>query len=140
MEYFIIAVIAFIAGYKISEIIHVISFKKILEDLNVNKGDLVNLHQRLLRDHGLEEESPRNSAAAGSDGKTVIDIKVEQHEGQLYAYTVNQNQFIAQGQTSDELLGRILDKYPTNVRVICDVANGGELINDAAQRLAAKRN
>lgn len=136
MEYFIIAIIAFIVGWKISEIIHVISFKNILEDLKVNKDDLVKLQQRMIREHGLD---PDKHAAAVSDGKTVIDIKVEEHQGQLFAYTVNQNQFIAQGQTSDELLERILDKYPTNVRVICDVAHGGELINEAAKRLSAKK-
>jgi hypothetical protein len=139
MEYFIIAVLAFIIGYKVSEIFHVISFKKILEDLGVDGQQLKKLHNRLAEEHGLAPY-PENSAAAANSGKTVIEIKIEQVQGQLFAYDLIKESFIAQGRDGDELLQRILDKYPTNVRVICDVANGGKLINDAAERLASKNN
>ena len=138
MEYFIITVVAFALGWKISEIFHVISFKKILEDLNVNGEDLKKLHNKIARDQGLAELYPSKNAAAESDGKTVVDIKVEQLQGQLYAYEVDRDTFIAQGQTSDELLERILDRYPANHRIICDRSNGGDLITDAVERLAER--
>jgi len=139
MEYFIIAVLAFMIGYKVSEIIHVISFKKVLEDLGVSGQQLKKLHDRLAEEHGLAPYL-ENNAAAANDGKTVIEIKIEQVQGQLFAYDLVKESFIAQGRDGDELLERILDKYPTNVRVICDRSNGGELITDAAERLAAKNN
>ena len=138
MEYFIITVVAFALGWKISEIFHVISFKKILEDLNVNGEDLKKLHNKIARDQGLAELYPSKNAAAESDGKTVVDIKVEELQGQLYAYEVDRDTFIAQGQTSDELLERILDRYPANHRIICDRSNGGDLITDAVERLAER--
>jgi hypothetical protein len=136
IDYFIIAVIAFLIGYKASEIIHVISFKKILEDLNVNGNDLKRLKRQLEQEHGLED--PSESAAATDDEKIILDIKIEEVQGQLFAYELHQDTFIAQGRDGDELLQRLLDRYPTNVRVICDRAHGGELINAAVQKLSQK--
>jgi len=128
MEYFIIAVIAFLVGYKASELIHVISFKKILEDLNINSSDLNRLKQQ------LEKENPLESAAAANDDKVVIDIKIEQLQGQLFAYDLHESTFIAQGRDSDELLERLLNRLPANTRICCDRSNGGELIEDSVKR------
>jgi hypothetical protein len=136
IDYFIIAVLAFLIGYKASEIIHVISFKKILEDLNVNGNDLKRLKRQLEQEHGLED--PSEPAAAADDGKIILDIKIEEVQGQLFAYELHQDTFIAQGRDGEELLQRLLDRYPTNVRVICDRAHGGELINEAVQKLSQK--
>ena len=132
MEYLIVAVIAFIVGYKASEVIHVISFKKILEDLGINERDLEKLKGKIQQD--VEHESP----AAIVANKVVKDIKVEQVEGQLFAYDLHENTFIAQGQNSDELIDRLLTRLPTNTRICCDRSNGGDLITDAVERLAQR--
>jgi hypothetical protein len=138
MEYFIVTVIAFMIGWKISELFHVISFKNILKDLGVSEQELRRLHTKMALEHGVED-LPDSHAAAAREGKTVVEIKIEQLQGQLFAYDLTQDTFIAQGRDGDELLQRILDKYPTNVRVICDVAHGGEHLNDAVARLSEKQ-
>jgi hypothetical protein len=130
MEYFIIAAFAFFIGWKGSQLFHVISFKKILEDLNVKESDLRRLHNKLAEDLGEAESQPEPQ-----ETKTVIDIKVEQHQGMLFAYEVKHDTFVAQGQNGDELLSRILDKYPVNVRVVCDRSNGGDYIEDAVKKM-----
>lgn len=137
LEYLIIAVIAFLIGYKVSEIMHVLSFKNILKDLGVSEQELRRLHTKLAQDHGVED-LPDSDAAAAREGKTVVEIKIEQLQGQLFAYELTKDTFIAQGRDGDELLQRILDKYPTNVRVICDRAHGGEHLNSAVQKLNEK--
>jgi hypothetical protein len=130
METLILVICAFIVGWKASEFIHVISFKKILEDLKVSEKDLRKLHSQLAEQLGDSEDAEK----AQPDAKTIVDIKVEQHQGQLYAFEVDKDTFIAQGQNGDELLNRILEKYPVNYRVICDRTNGGDLIADAVER------
>ncbi len=130
MDYFILAFIAFVVGFKISELIHVTSFKKILEDLNVTSDQL----RGILTKNGVDtKDLPQETST-----KTQIEIKVETVQGQLFAYDLHKDTFIAQGRDGDELLERILAKFPTNVRVICDVDHGGALISEAAQRLAQK--
>lgn len=131
MDYFIIAFLAFVVGFKISELIHVTSFKKILDDLNVSPDQL----KSLLQKNGVDIVDDETQA---QPTKTQIEIKVETVQGQLFAYDLHKDTFIAQGRDGDELIERILAKFPTNVRVICDVAHGGELINDAVQRMAQK--
>ncbi len=132
METFILVVLGFVLGYKISEIVHVYSFKKILEDLNVGEGDLRKLHSKLAKEVGEDVEDTADQS------KTVIEIKVEEHQGILFAYELEHDTFVAQGKDSDELLDRILNKYPVNVRVVCDRSNGGELIEAAVQKLVNK--
>lgn len=128
MEYLIVAALAFFVGWKISEILHVVSFKKILEDLGVNEDRLKKLAEKINKDEDQVE-------AKDQPEKTVINIKVEEVEGMLMAFELDQQQFIAQGKTSDELLERIMDRYPTNVRVVCDVNDGGNLITEAVNNL-----
>jgi hypothetical protein len=132
METFILIVLGFVLGFKVSEAYHVFSFKKILEDLNVSEKDLRRLHSKMAKDLDEDAESP-------ADTKTIIEIKVEQHQGLLFAYEAEHDTFIAQGQDGDELLSRILDKYPVNVRVVCDRSNGGELIEEAVQKLVSQK-
>jgi hypothetical protein len=128
METFILVALGFVVGWKLSEIFHVISFKKILEDLDVKEADLRKLHSKLADE--AEDEKPA--------GKIIIEIKVESLHGQLFAYELERDTFVAQGRDGDELLSRIMDKYPANVRVVCDRSNGGELITDAVERLAER--
>ncbi len=130
MDFFIIAFLAFVVGFKISELIHVSSFKKILEDLNITPEQL----KGILKKNGVEVVEDTQAQPT----KTQIEIKVETVQGQLFAYDLHKDTFIAQGRDGDELLERILAKYPTNVRVVCDVDHGGALITEAAKKLAQK--
>ena len=124
MEYFIVAAIAFFFGWKTSEFFHVVSFKKILEDLGVESRDLARLQEQLAR-----EDTPEQV-------RTIVVIRVEQHQGCLYAYERDQDRFIAQAQDGDQLLDRILAHYPANHRIVCAERDGGELISAAVKRLA----
>ena len=128
MEYLIVAAIAFFVGWKISEILHVFSFKRILEDLGVNEDRLKKLAEKINQGDSKDQDQD-------TSGKTVINIKVEEVEGVLMAFERDHQQFIAQGKTSDELLQRIMDRYPANVRVVCDVNDGGNLITEAVDNL-----
>jgi hypothetical protein len=129
MELIIIAAVAFYFGFKIAEIVHVSSFKKILNDLKISEQQLRDLVQK----NGLDlDEAPEESDAAK------VEIKIEQHLDQLYVYELGSDRFVAQGKTSDEIMQRIVDSYPKGTRVICTTENGGLILSAAAERLKAQ--
>jgi hypothetical protein len=129
MELIIIAAVAFYFGFKIAEIVHVSSFKKILNDLKISEQQLRDLVQK----NGLDlDEAPEESDAAK------VEIKIEQHLDQLYVYELGSDRFVAQGKTSDEIMQRIVDNYPKGTRVICTTENGGLILSAAAERLKAQ--
>jgi len=129
MELIIIAVVAFYFGFKIAEIVHVSSFKKILNDLKISERQL----RDLVKNNGLDfDEAPEESRAAR------VEIKIEQHQDQLYVYELDSDRFVAQGKTSDEIMQRIIETYPKGTRVICTTENGGLILSDAAERLKAE--
>jgi hypothetical protein len=129
MELIIIAVVAFYFGFKIAEIVHVSSFKKILNDLKISERQL----RDLVKNNGLDfDEAPEESHAAR------VEIKIEQHLDQLYVYELDSDRFVAQGKTSDEIMQRIIDSYPKGTRVICTTENGGLILSAAAERLKAE--
>jgi len=129
MELIIIAVVAFYFGFKISEIVHVSSFKKILNDLKISERQL----RDLVKNNGLDfDEAPEESRAAR------VEIKIEQHLDQLYVYELGSDRFVAQGKTSDEIMQRIIDSYPKGTRVICTTENGGLILSSAAERFKAE--
>ena len=129
MELIIIAVVAFYFGFKIAEMVHVASFKKILNDLKISEQQLRDLVQK----NGLDlDEAPEDSDAAK------VEIKIEQHLDQLYVYELGSDRFVAQGKTSDEIMQRIVDNYPKGTRVICTTENGGLILSAAAERLKAQ--
>ncbi len=137
METIILTILAFVLGYKISGFIHVMSFKKILEDLGIGQQDLLKVKDKVQRD--LEDLESPSKSSADNDGKTVVEIKIEEMQGQLYAFELTKDTFIAQGQNSEELVERLLQKLPINTRIICDRSNGGELITDAVEKLAERK-
>jgi hypothetical protein len=134
MEYLILAVFSFYIGYKVAELVSVASFKKILEDLDVKEDQL----RELVKKNGMELEDDSDSEPA-KDQRTVVEIKVEEVHGCLYAYEAAKDTFIAQGRDGDELVQRLLQALPVNTRIICDRDNGGDLITNAVEKLAEKK-
>ncbi len=128
MELIIIAFVAFYAGFKIAELIHLTSFKKILSDLKISEQQLKDLIQK----NGIDldqDDAPEQESAAK------VEIKVEQHQGQLYVYELISDRFVAQGKTSDEIMQRIVETYPKGTTVVCTTENGGLILSEAAERL-----
>lgn len=118
LAYIIIAVIAFALGHKISTIFHVLSFKKILDELGVTREQMI----RLARNNGLEFQEPKDPERPHLE---IIHIKLEQHQGQIYAFRKDNDQFLGQGQDRDSLISALKIRM-NNVRLIID--EGGDLL------------
>jgi len=113
--YIILAlVIGFIVGAKVSHIWQQFVFTEILKDLGVTDQQL----QNLIKD-----------AAETDDGDHLerLEIRIDEHQGQLYAYTLDDNRFLGQGKDREQLIEH-LKLNLTNVRLIIQEENGGTLL------------
>ena len=108
------AAIGFVVGAKVSHIWQQFVFTEILKDLGVTDQQLKNL----IKD-----------AAATDDGDQLerLEIRIDEHQGQLYAYTLDDNRFIGQGKDREQLIEH-LKLNLTNVRLIIQEENGGTLL------------
>lgn len=132
MEYFIELAIVFALGWytggKITAFIHVKKFKMILEDSKVSDKDLINVARRT----GAEFITPEQEAKfkeLEDDGLEQIDIKVEKHSDTLYAFRKDNDQFLGQGSTREDLI-EAMSKRMKNVRLI--VVEGDEYMKSEA--------
>lgn len=126
MEYFIELLImlglGLYLGWKLSARFHLGLFKLILSDLKITNQDLVNM----VRKHGTDFMTAEQEAQLNEmeeDGLERIDIKVEKHSDTLYAFRKDNDQFLGQGSSREDLIAA-LEKRMTNVRLI--VVEGDE--------------
>ncbi len=120
VEFVIIFAVGYFLGYKMSSIMHLLSFKKVLEELGVRREDMLKLAQK----NGLEIQEPQ---AKAQEDPTVIEVKLEQHQGQIYAFRKDTDQFLGQGPTAEALIER-LNQTMQPCRLIIDRADGADLL------------
>jgi len=125
METIVLVVLAFIVGWKLSEWITTTSFMKILDDLNVNTKDLEKLNKAYAKSLGEEVEEDVN----------VIEVKVEEHQGRLFAYESVKDTFLAYADNADDLLAKLIEHFPPGTRITIDKDQGGVLVQDAVNNL-----
>lgn len=101
-----------------------LSFREILRDLGVTEQQLRALAAK--NDIELSPENPRDSIT-GEVTVTPIEIRIEEHNGCLYAYRLDNNLFLGQGPDRDQLIDRLKENL-TNVRLIIAEEHGAGLI------------
>jgi hypothetical protein len=126
MELLIAILIAFAAGWYagswITTHLLALSFRQILTDLGVKNEQL----RKLAQDVGVELPAVNQNTADG-DQLTPLEVVLEQHQGVLYAYRKDNQQFLGQGTTREGLVESI-SKRMDNVRLIIDQADGADLL------------
>jgi len=120
-------IIAFIVGCWLGSAVSrawmALSFREILRDLGVTEQQL----RKLARDNDIDltTENPQNAAEEST--LTPMEIKIEEVHGMLYAYRLDNNQFLGQGIDRDQLIDRLKENL-TNVRLIISEDNGSRLL------------
>jgi hypothetical protein len=126
MELIIAIVIAFAfgwyAGSWVTTHLLALSFRQILNDLGVKNEQL----RKLATDVGVDIPDVNENTADGV-GLTPLEVTIEQHQGVLYAYRKDNQQFLGQGTTQAGLIDSI-SKRMTDVRLIIDTADGADLL------------
>jgi hypothetical protein len=122
----ILIVIAFAAGWWLGVQIttHLLgqSFRLLLKDLGVTNDQLY----KIAREVGVDVPDVDASTADGTE-LDPLEITIEQHQGVLYAYRKDTQQFLGQGTDREGLIDSI-SKRMTNVRLIIDQEDGADLL------------
>ncbi len=128
MEEYILIVVGFVIGYIAGKAVanwtNTVAFRELLKDLNISDAQLMKVKAKIDRD--LQEAT----GAPEEVELTPVEIKIEQHQGQLYAFRLDNDQFLGQGKDREELIEH-LKKNLTNVRLIIAEDNGAKLIQNA---------
>jgi hypothetical protein len=96
--------LGFIIGAWISSIFYRSVIREFLKELGYDTPEkLRELHDRI-----ADRLTADNSAAV--DGDPVIKIRLEQHQGILFAYREDDSTFIGQGNTREDLLASIMHR------------------------------
>ena len=117
MELFLAVVLGFVIGYRVNQIAQVWAFKRILKELGIKDSDMRKLAER----NGIELPPE----PAKEPELEEIHIKLEQHQGQIYAFRVDNDGFLGQGPDRDQLIARLTQNL-NNVRLIVD--EGADLL------------
>lgn len=128
METSLLIVLAFALGWwlghKATALWLQISFREILRDLGVTEQQLRTLAQK--NDIKIPTENPRDSIT-GEVTLTPMEIRIEEVGGTLYAYRLDNSQFLGQGTDREALIERLKENL-TNVRLIVAEENGAGFI------------
>ena len=126
MELLIAVLIAFAfgwyAGSWVTTHLLALSFRQILNDLGVKNSQL----RKLALDVGVDVPDVNENTADGV-GLTPLEVTIEQHQGVLYAYRKDNQQFLGQGTDREGLIASI-SKRMTDVRLIIDTQDGADLL------------
>lgn len=128
ITYFSVSIIAFYLGWKVNSYWMAMTFRKILEDLNITDRQLKDLADR----NGIELPDSEDSEGIITNK---VEIRVEIYQDQYYAYEEERDIFVAQAKSPEELLQRMIDKYPPGTSIRVDKTKGGDLITAAAAKL-----
>ena len=127
MEYFIVGIFAFVVGWKLGMEVHARIFAKMLEELGVTEEDLDGLIKNLKKEQG---EEPVSQEEIEEELLEEIPVKIEQHQGQLYAFRVDNDAFLGQGADRESLIKRLTETM-NGVRLTISEENGSRYIKEA---------
>ena len=120
----VLMTLGFVIGAWCSSIFHRTIMREFLRELGYDTEEkLRELHDRLAR-----KLTADNSAA--SAGKPVIKIRLEQHQGIIFAYREDDQTFIGQGNTREDLLASIMHRIRG---CTVEIVNGELLREDRPQ-------
>ena len=126
IEISILVVVAFAFGWylgsQVTTYLLALSFKQILQDLGVKDQQL----RKLAQDIGADIPAVNENTADG-DQLTPLEVVLEQHQGVIYAYRKDNQQFLGQGTDQQGLIDSI-SKRMTDVRLIIDQQDGADLL------------
>ena len=116
--------VAFYIGWKANEAWMLLSFRTILEELKISNDQL----KRIAADKGIQltDSQPEPESDPGQN-LPLLEVRLEQIDGQIFAYSLKDDLFLGQGTDRDSLVKRLTENL-SNVRVVIAKEHGAELI------------
>ena len=119
LELVIVFALGWIIGWRINDALRTAAIKALLKELGVTDQDLRAAAAR----NGIEISAAPDTAA----DETVVEVKLEQHGGQIFAYRKSDDTFLAQGTDRDSLIER-LNQTMRPCRILIDKEDGADLL------------
>jgi hypothetical protein len=115
----LIFVLGFLVGWRLSALFNRMATFSILRDLGITEQQL---KQQMKKYEGQLDDDPDSGS---EEPLTDIEITLEQHQGQIYAFRKDTDAFLGQGKDRDSLIEDLKSKM-NNVRLV--VVEGNDLI------------
>jgi hypothetical protein len=106
-------------GWRVNDALRTAAIRALLKELGVTDQDLRAAAAR----HGIILEDAPDTAA----DTTVVEVRLEQDRGQIYAYRKSDDTFLGQGTDTDSLIAR-LNQNLTPCRVVVSKEDGADLL------------
>ena len=119
LEFIIVFALGWIIGWKINDAVRTTAIRHLLKELGITDQDL---RAAAARNGIMLADAPDTAA-----DDTVVEVRLEQHEGQIYAYRKSDDTFLGQGTDRDSLIDR-LNQNLTPCRVLIDKEGGADLL------------
>lgn len=118
MDIIIALIVGVIIGFKVNELLQVWAFQRILKELGITEQQM----RELARKNGIVREDPSEDSELPE-----LEVKIEQHQGILFAFRKDTDQFLGQGTDREQLI-ESLKANLVNVRVIVAREDGADLL------------
>jgi hypothetical protein len=124
LTYIFVAGVAFWLGVKLTNLWNIVVLKELLSDLGISDQQLKAVADK----HGMPLDIEPDAEEPEMDE---LEIRIEQHQGTLYAFRVEDDRFMGQGVDRDALIARIAEDV-NDVRLIIREENGAALIKGSS--------
>lgn len=118
-----VAALAGAVGFQIAALMYQAIFADMLEKLGVTEEQIRKLGK------SLGEELGQDTSMFDEDNSDLptVHIKIEKHNDTLYAFRKDNDEFMGQGSTKEELIMRLAEKQK-EIRLIVDRADGADYV------------
>jgi hypothetical protein len=118
LEGLLIFILGVAVGGKLVSIWMRISFAELIKELDITPEQL----RAVMIRNGIDPAS-----ITAETPKAVLEIRVEKHQGVLFAYRTDTEEFLGQGANQDDLVKSIASRM-RDVRLVISENNGAELL------------
>lgn len=119
LSYIIVFAVGAFIGFRVNDIFMKATFAKMLTEAGITDKDMSKF---------LKYWKPKvEDNETNEDGFEEVHVKIEKHGTALYMFRKDNDQFLGQGNTREELI-ELLSKKMTNVRLLIAKEDGSEHI------------
>lgn len=120
-------VVGFAWGWRTASRMHLQGFSHILKSLNISNAELIRSLRKTAGPELIQQLDLLEQRGDDASTETVVEVKLEHHGGQIYAFRKDTDQFLGQGADRDSLIARLnLTMLPC--RIVIAKEDGAELL------------
>ena len=119
LGYVLVFVAGMWTGKALTSAFYTMVTMELLKDLGIKTEDLEQLNKKLKARIHEDEPEP---------GRTQVEVKIEEHSGQLYVFRKDNNKFLGQGSDREQLIKRLQTEFKEGITLVVDAEDGADLI------------